>query len=79
MDLKQTIEETLSLFGFKKWQWIKSSEVGGLPHFLHPGQSVTLQLNGKKIGFLGTLHPSTRDEMKLRYDAANIEFKQKNS
>lgn len=75
MDLKQSIEETLSLLGFKNWQWHKAtSGTENLPHFLHPGQSVVLQLNGKKIGFLGTLHPSLREEMKIRCDAALFEF-----
>lgn len=74
MDLKQSIEETLSLLGFKNWQWQKLTTAEGLPPFLHPGQSVALQLNGKKIGFLGTLHPSLREEMKIRCDAALFEF-----
>jgi len=74
MDLKQSVEETLTLLGFKNWQWHKPTEVGGLPHFLHPGQAVILELNGKKIGFLGTLHPALREEMKIRCDAALFEF-----
>jgi phenylalanyl-tRNA synthetase beta chain len=74
MDLKRVVEEVLTNLGFRGWQWLKASEVGGVPHFLHPGQAVILQLEGKKIGFLGTLHPSVREEMKVRVDAAAFEF-----
>lgn len=74
MDLKQSIETTLRSFGFKDWQWHNSQEIGGLPHFLHPGQSVVLQLDGKNLGFLGTLHPSLKETMKIRWDAALFEF-----
>lgn len=74
MDLKQSIEEVLLSLGFKDWKWLKSQEVGRLPSFLHPGQSVALQLNGKKIGFLGTLHPALLDEKKIRCDCAIFEL-----
>ncbi|MEY4615471.1 MAG: hypothetical protein RJB66_431 [Pseudomonadota bacterium] len=74
MDLKRVVEEILTTLGFRGWQWIKGSEVGALPEFLHPGQSVVLQLEGKKIGFLGTLHPSLREELKVRTDSAIFEF-----
>jgi len=74
MDLKKSVEEILALLGFKNWQWIKAIETGGLPHFLHPGQAVVLNLEGKNIGFLGTIHPALRDELKIRCDAALFEF-----
>lgn len=74
MDTKRVVEEILTVLGFRGWQWVKGSEVGGVPEFLHPGQSVVLQLEGKKIGFLGTLHPSLREELKIRTDAAVFEF-----
>ncbi len=74
MDLKQSVEEVLLSLGFKDWKWIKTQELGGVPSFLHPGQSVALQLNGRKIGFLGTLHPSLREEKKIRCDSALFEF-----
>jgi phenylalanyl-tRNA synthetase beta chain len=74
MDVKRVVEEILTVLGFRGWQWLKGSEVGGVPEFLHPGQSVVLQLEGKKIGFLGTLHPSVREELKIRTDAALFEL-----
>lgn len=74
MDIKRVVEEVLSALGFRGWQWVKASDLGGVPQFLHPGQTVVLQLEGKKIGFLGTLHPSLREELKIRADAALFEF-----
>lgn len=74
MDLKQSIEEILHSLGFRGWQWVHPRDLGGCPHFLHPGQTVALNLNGKRIGFLGTLHPTIREEKKLRCDAALFEF-----
>jgi phenylalanyl-tRNA synthetase beta chain len=74
MDVKRTVEEVLSALGFRGWQWLKASEVGGVPEFLHPGQSAVLQLEGKKIGVIGAIHPSLREEMKIRTDAALFEI-----
>ncbi len=74
MDIKSAIEEVLGALSFRSWQWVKPSDVGGVPHFLHPGQSVILQLEGKRIGFVGTLHPLLREELKIRTDAALFEF-----
>lgn len=74
MDIKKLVEEVLTSLGFKSWNWLKASEIGGVPHFLHPGQTVVLQLEGKKIGYLGTLHPSLREDLKVRGDAAIFEF-----
>lgn len=74
MDVKRGIEEVLGALGFRSWQWLKGSEVGGVPPFLHPGQSAVLQVEGKKIGFLGTLHPTLREDLKIRTDAAIFEF-----
>jgi phenylalanyl-tRNA synthetase beta chain len=74
MDLKRAVEEVLNVLGFRSWVWLKPVDVGGVPHFLHPGQAVILQLEGKKIGYLGTLHPSLREDLKVRTDVAIFEF-----
>lgn len=78
MDLKRAVEEVLSNLGFKSWQWLKASDEGGTPSFMHPGQTILLKLEGRKIGFLGTLHPSVREDMKVRVDTALFEFEAEN-
>ena len=34
--------------------------------FLHPGQSADVLFNGKKIGFIGALHPDVMEALELR-------------
>jgi phenylalanyl-tRNA synthetase beta chain len=40
------------------------------PDLVHPGQAASLMLEGKSIGFIGTLHPSLATEHKVRETAA---------
>ena len=66
--LKGTVETLLRELGFKKWKWVPLTK--DAPEFLHPGQSAALQLEGKSIGFIGTLHPSVAGEHKIRESVA---------
>ncbi|RYZ65885.1 MAG: phenylalanine--tRNA ligase subunit beta, partial [Proteobacteria bacterium] len=66
--LKGSIETLLRELGFKKWKWITFKGDG--PEFLHPGQSAALQVEGKNIGFIGTLHPSITTDQKIRESVA---------
>jgi phenylalanyl-tRNA synthetase beta chain len=37
-------------------------------HFLHPGRSAELILNGKNVGFIGELHPDLYDIYDIKFD-----------
>lgn len=54
-------------------QW-KSLDGGLIPEVTHPGQFATLFLEGRNIGFIGTLHPSLKAENKIRVDVAVAEI-----
>ena len=45
-------------------------------HFLHPGKSAGIYLDGKYIGFLGALHPDTVEELNIKSSCyiAEIDF-----
>ena len=56
--------ETVDLFDLKgDLESILFTEVGSRVKFvakhsaLHPGQSASIELDGKEIGFIGTIHP----------------------
>ncbi len=69
MALKGVIENLLKQLGFSKWKWVALNS-STAPDFVHPGQAASLILEGKSIGFIGTLHPSLASEHKVRETAA---------
>jgi phenylalanyl-tRNA synthetase beta chain len=71
--LKGIVENLLKELGFSKWKWVPLNAQTA-PDFVHPGQAASLMLEGKSIGFIGTLHPSLASEHKVREDAAVGEF-----
>ena len=69
-DLKGDLESILSL-----------TEVGNRVKFvakaysaLHPGQSATIELDGKEIGFIGTIHPLIAQKLGLNGKAVVFEI-----
>ena len=69
-DLKGDLESTLSL-----------TEVGNRVKFvakaysaLHPGQSASIELDGKEIGFIGTIHPLIAQKLGLNGKAVVFEI-----
>jgi phenylalanyl-tRNA synthetase beta chain len=52
--------------GFRLYQWQTPESKSDVPDFIHPGQAVMLVLEGKKLGFLGALHPQFLEENKIR-------------
>jgi phenylalanyl-tRNA synthetase beta chain len=76
-ELKAHIENFLRSLGFSRISW---STVGRLskgleaPDFLHPGQCAALNVEGKAIGFIGALHPSLKENFKIRTDCALAEI-----
>lgn len=45
-------------------------------HFLHPGKSASVYLNGKYAGFIGALHPDTLEKLNMKSECyvAEIDF-----
>ena len=64
--LKGQIESLLAQFGISTYQWQKHTEPAMNPSFLHRGQNSILVVEGKKVGFLGTVHPNLLLEDKIR-------------
>jgi len=67
--LKGVVENMLRELGFAKWKWVALNSQTA-PDFVHPGQAASLVLEGKSIGFIGTLHPSLATEHKVRETSA---------
>lgn len=72
-ELKAAVEVLLKTLNISAFTWVtvKSDEV---PEFLHQGQFAQLLVEGKKVGFIGTLHPTLLDENKIRVPAALAEL-----
>ena len=59
--LKGLLETLLQRLGIGDYGWEKTN----VP-FLHPHQAINLVLDGKEIGFMGTLHIPVQDKLSLR-------------
>ncbi len=68
--LKTNIEKVLRNVGVSKFRWVKLVEPKEAPDFIHPGQCIALEVEGKQVGFIGTLHPSLQEELKIRENTA---------
>ncbi len=64
--VKTTIDNLLRSLGIRRFSWSQPNEARVVPDFLHPGQCAGLSAEGKPVGFVGTLHPSLQDELKIR-------------
>ncbi|MES2854903.1 MAG: phenylalanine--tRNA ligase subunit beta [Bdellovibrionota bacterium] len=71
-ELKGVIERLLNQWGVRRFKWVAIDR--GAPDFVHPGQAAALHVEGKAIGFIGTLHPQLNDEHKVRETCAIAEF-----
>lgn len=73
-ELKAAVENLLSQFHITSYQWQTISNKGEIPDFLHRGQVAHLVVEGKKVGFIGTLHPVLLEDEKIRVPAALAEL-----
>jgi phenylalanyl-tRNA synthetase beta chain len=73
-ELKAAIETLLSQFHISSFQWQTISNKGEVPDFLHRGQAAFLMVEGKRIGFIGTVHPVLLEDEKIRVPAALAEL-----
>ena len=73
LDLKSSIESLLKLFFIENFKWVQISR-SEVPLFLHQGQAACLEVEGKRVGYLGALHPVLLDQEKIRVPVAIAEF-----
>lgn len=71
--LKASIESLLCGLAIKKFKWVQP-QAKDVPEFLHPGQAICLEFEGKHVGVIGALHPSLLSELKIRESVAVAEL-----
>ncbi|WP_413561207.1 phenylalanine--tRNA ligase subunit beta [Bdellovibrio sp. HCB209] len=73
-ELKATVETLLKSLNISSYTWVTPANKAEVPAFMHSGQYAQLLVEGKKVGFIGTLHPVVLDDAKIRVPAAFGEF-----
>lgn len=73
-DIKAAVEVLLKTWNISSYTWVSPKEKSEVPAFIHEGQFAQLLVEGKKVGFIGTLHPVLLDENKIRVPAAIAEL-----
>ena len=69
--VKAAVEKLLAFYQISSFTWVQSSEA---PAFMHSGQFAVLNVEGKNVGFVGSLHPAWLAAKKIRCDAAVAEL-----
>lgn len=72
-EIKAAVENLLRHFNISSYTWV-SIEQNMAPDFLHLGQAAQLVVEGKKVGFIGTMHPALLEEDKVRVPVALAEL-----
>lgn len=73
-EVKAAVEKLLAQLHITSFQWVTPADRGETPDFIHRGQFAQLQVEGKMVGFIGTLHPVLKDEEKIRVPVALAEI-----
>lgn len=73
-ELKAAVEVLLKSLNISSYTWVTPPNKADVPEFLHQGQFAQLLVEGKKVGFIGTLHPILLDDNKIRVPAALAEL-----
>lgn len=73
-DLKAAVEALLEMLRIGSFTWVVPADKGEVPGFCHRGQYAQLMVEGKKVGFIGTVHPSLLEEEKIRVPMAISEL-----
>lgn len=73
-ELKGAIENLLSRMQIRSYKWLSTNNRGDAPDFLHRGQNAVLFVEGKNLGFIGSLHPQILEEHKIRVPVAVAEL-----
>ncbi len=71
--LKASVERMLAKLQIQGYQW-RTLDSNSAPEFLHPGQAASLFVEGRLVGFIGTLHPAILSDNKMRQTLAVAEF-----
>ena len=69
--LKSIMENTLTRLSYKGFRW---KQVSSPVPFLHPEQTLLLEVQSRTIGYIGTLHPYLQSKYKMPIDIALAEF-----
>jgi phenylalanyl-tRNA synthetase beta chain len=73
-EVKAAVETILRNLNISAYTWMTPQNRGEVPAFLHRGQFAQLLVEGKKVGYIGTVHPVLLDEHKVRVPAAIAEL-----
>ena len=73
-ELKAALENILSSLNISSYSWLTPSDRGEVPPFIHRGQFAQLVVEGKNVGFIGSIHPAYLDDDKVRVAAALAEI-----
>lgn len=73
-EIKAAVEALLKKWNITAYTWTGVTNKGEIPAFLHRGQFAGLIIEGKKVGFIGTLHPVLQDDFKVRVPVALAEL-----
>lgn len=69
--VRSAIEKLFSLLGINSYTF---KEIEAKVSFLHFGQSAQILVEGKAVGFIGTIHPQLIQQEKIRVDVAVAEL-----
>lgn len=73
-EIKAAVEKILNELNLSSFQWLSAKERGDIPDFIHRGQYAILMVEGKTLGFIGSLHPALLEEEKIRVPVVLGEF-----
>ena len=72
-EIKAAVELLLAKLNIGSYTWVKVDKAD-VPGFMHLGQFAALVVEGKKVGFIGSAHPSLLDAEKIRVPVAMAEL-----
>ncbi|MNL37909.1 Phenylalanine--tRNA ligase beta subunit [compost metagenome] len=73
-EAKAAVEALLKVLNISSYTWVTPANKAEVPAFLHQGQFAQLLVEGKKVGFIGTLHPLVMEDAKIRVPCALVEM-----
>ncbi len=73
-EVKAAVEKLLQQLHITSYQWSSVQNRGDIPDFIHRGQHAVLMVEGKAVGFIGSLHPSRLEDDKIRVPVALAEL-----
>lgn len=71
LDLKESV---LQIFSALQIRSVFFEPMTNTPAFLHPAQAAIINVEGQKVGFIGSLHPQWLKEQKINVSAAIVEL-----